>query len=78
MSGVKWDGGVGGCGDECSLNGGDGERLPSKLFPNNYWKTVTEGAVTTEAGSLFQCFTTLTKYRGDKFGSIFEMPANIF
>ncbi len=28
-------GGVGEWGDECSVNGGDGERLLSKLFRNN-------------------------------------------
>ncbi len=50
-------GGMGGVrkwGDECSVSGADGERLLSKLSP-----TLTEGAVTTEAWSLFQYFTTL-------------------
>ncbi len=34
-------------GDECSVNGGDGERLISNIF----LKILTEGAVTTEVGS---------------------------
>ncbi len=53
MGGVQvgWGESVGKWGDECSVNGGDGERLLSKLPPI---------AVTTEAGSLFQYFTTLT------------------
>ncbi len=45
-------------GDECSVNG---ERLLSKLSPTFSSKTLTEGVVTTEAGSLFQYFTTLTE-----------------
>ncbi len=64
MSGVKWDGGVGGCGDECLLNGGMGKDFHPNYLQMFFWKTVTEGAVTTEAGGLFQCFTILTKNRG--------------
>ncbi len=40
--------------DEYSLNGGDRERLLAKLF---FLKTLTEGAVATEAGSLFQYYS---------------------
>ncbi len=32
-----------------------------QTFSNRFLKTLTEGAVTTEAGSLFQYFTTLTE-----------------
>ncbi len=32
-----------------------------KTFSNRFLKTLTEGTVTTEAGSLFQYFTTLTE-----------------
>ncbi len=49
--------GVGEWGDECSVNGGDGERLLSNLFVT----ALTEGAVTMEVGSLFQYFRTLTE-----------------
>ncbi len=41
-------------GDEFSVNGGDGERLLSR-------KLLTEGSATTETGSIFQYFTTLTE-----------------
>ncbi len=34
---------------------------PNILLSNLFLKTLTEGAVTTEAGSLFQYFTTLTE-----------------
>ncbi len=50
-------GGVGVWGDECSVNGGDGERL----LPNLFVTALTEGALTLEVGSLFQYFRTLTK-----------------
>ncbi len=53
-------GGKGGRGKgvgECSVNGGDGERLLFNLF----LIVLTEGAVTTEAGSLFHYTTTLTE-----------------
>ncbi len=33
-----------------------------------FLKTLTEGAVTTEAGNLFQYFTTLTKNGGSHLG----------
>ncbi len=56
MGVCRWDG-VGGDGAQiCSVTGGDGERPLSKLSP-----TLTEGALTTEARSLFQYFTTLTE-----------------
>ncbi len=32
-----------------------------QTFSNRFLKTLTKGAVTTEAGSLFQYFTTLTE-----------------
>ncbi len=51
---VGW-GGVGKWADDCYVNGGDGEILLSSVF----LKPLTEGAVTTEAGSLFQFFTTI-------------------
>ncbi len=59
MGGLQ--GGVGEWGEECSVNGGDGERFLSKLSPTFFLKTLIEGAVTTEAGSLLQYFTTLTE-----------------
>ncbi len=43
--------------DEISANGADGEKLLSNLF----LKMLTEGAITTEAGNVFQYFTTLTE-----------------
>ncbi len=55
--GGGWQKGVG----ECSVNGGDVEKLLSKDFSKSYLKTMTEGAVTMEVGSLFQYFTTLTE-----------------
>ncbi len=36
-------------------------KTPVQTFSNLLLKTLTEGAVTTEAGSLFQYFTTLTE-----------------
>ncbi len=50
---------------ECSVNGKDGERLQSKL---SSFKTLTEGAVTTEDGRLSQYFITLTKKPALSFG----------
>ncbi len=50
-------GGVGKWGDECSVNWGDSVQTFSNLF----LKTLTEGAATAEAGSLFPYFTTLTE-----------------
>ncbi len=37
-----------------------------ETFSNRFLKTLTEGAITTEAGSLFQYFTTLTENAGPK------------
>ncbi len=48
-------------GDERSVNVGDGEMLVSKLSPTFFLKPLTEGAVTTETGSLFQHFSALTE-----------------
>ncbi len=64
MGSVQVGRGVGrwmGYGGECSVNGGNGERLLSKLSINRFLKILTEGAVTTEGGSLFQYFTALTE-----------------
>ncbi len=61
-------GGVGEWGNECSVNGGGGERLLSKFSPTFFLKTLTEGSVTTEAGSLFQHFTTLSFGGGSHLG----------
>ncbi len=36
-------------------------KISVQTFSNRFLKTLIEGAVTTEAGSLFQYFTTLTK-----------------
>ncbi len=49
----RWDGGGGveEWGDESSV----------QTFSNLFLKALTEGAVTTEAGSLFQYFTNLTE-----------------
>ncbi len=51
MGGVQvvWGGGLGKGGGECLVNGGDGERLLSKLSPTFFLKTLTEEAVTTES-----------------------------
>ncbi len=57
MGGVQLGGGLGNWGDESSVNGEDGVRLLSNLF----LKILSEGAVTTEVGSLFQYFKTLTE-----------------
>ncbi len=39
-----------------------------QTFPSRFLKTLTEGAVTAEAGSLFQYFTTLTEKADLSFG----------
>ncbi len=49
--------GVGKWVDEFSVDGGDGKRLSSKFS----FLFLTEEAVTTEAGGLFQYFTTPTE-----------------
>ncbi len=36
-------------------------KISVQTFSDHFMKTLTEEAVTTEAGSLFQCFTTLTE-----------------
>ncbi len=58
---VGWYGVAEELGDECKVNGGDGECLLSKLCATFFLKPLTEGAVTTEAGRLFQYFTTLNE-----------------
>ncbi len=45
----------------CSVNGGGGKKTSVQPFSSLFLKTLTERAVTTEAGSLFQYFTTLTE-----------------
>ncbi len=52
---VGWKGGVGEWGDECSV------KCSVQTFSSLYLKALTERVVTTEAGSLFQYFTTLTE-----------------
>ncbi len=52
-------GGVQVGGDECSVNEGEWGKTSVQTFSNLFLKALTEGAVTTEAGSLFQHFTTL-------------------
>ncbi len=54
-------GGVGEWGDESSVNGGRWVKTSVQIFFNLFLKMLTEGAVTTEAGILFQYFTTLTE-----------------
>ncbi len=54
-------GGEGNWDDEISVNGEDWERLRFKISPTSSVKILTEGAVMTEAGSLFQYFATPTK-----------------
>ncbi len=41
--------------------GGRWGKTSVETFSNRFLKTLTEGAVTTEAGSLFQYFTNLTE-----------------
>ncbi len=62
MGGVQvgW-GDVGKWGDECSVNGGGWEKTFVQTFSNRFLKTLAEGAVTKEDGSLLQYFTTLTE-----------------
>ncbi len=51
-------------GDGCPFNGGDFEKTSVATFSNLFLKLLTEDFVTTEAGSLFRYFTTLTKNVG--------------
>ncbi len=64
----RWDGGggVSKWGDVCPVNGGDRERLLSKL--SSTLKILTEEAVTTEAGSLSKYFTNIPKMPTLPFG----------
>ncbi len=73
-------------GGECSVNGSDGEDFCSIIL-----RPLTYGTVTTEAGSLFQYFTTVAENtdpllwrrprqkegRKSKFRSISTRPLNI-
>ncbi len=62
MGGVQVGlGGVGKWEDGVSVNWGDEGRFLSNLSPTFFLKTLTEGAVTTRAESLFQYFTTLSE-----------------
>ncbi len=54
-------GGVGEWGNKCSVNGGRWGRISVQNFFNLYLEILTEGAATTEIGSLFQYFTTLAE-----------------
>ncbi len=56
----KLDGGEGGCGDAFNSIGACG-KASIQTSTNLVLKTLIEEAVTTEAGSLFQYFTTLTE-----------------
>ncbi len=58
MGGVQFGGreGLGNWGDKVSVNGED-----VHTFSNLFLKILKKGAVTTEAESLFQYFTTLTE-----------------
>ncbi len=56
MGGVQ----VGRGGGVFSQWGGWG-KATAKIFSKRFMKTLTESAVTTESGSLFQYFTTLTE-----------------
>ncbi len=45
----------------CRWEWGGEKKTPVQTFSNRFLKTLTEGTVTSEAGSLFQYFTTLTE-----------------
>ncbi len=77
MDDVQLGGGVN-WGDGISVNLEAGERL-SKVqpFSNLFLKILTEGAVTTEAGSLFQYFTTLTE-KADPIPRRWPVPWSTF
>ncbi len=57
---VGWGGGRE-MGDGCPFNGGDFGKISVGTFSNPFLKILTEGVVSTEAGSLFQYFTNLTE-----------------
>ncbi len=57
---VTVNGRYAGRGGGALINWGDVERLLSKLSPTLSLKILPEGAVKTEAGSLFKYFTDLT------------------
>ncbi len=54
------DGALGNRGDEISVNGQDGDKILPTVA-NLFLKILTEVAVATEAGCLFQYYTTLTE-----------------
>ncbi len=62
-------------GDECSVNGGGGERLV-RTFSSLILRILIDGAVTTETGSLFQHFTTLTE-NGDPLLALVASPIEL-
>ncbi len=53
-------GGMGG-GEFANMEINGGDEIFAQTYFDRFLKTLTEGAVTTEAGSLFQYFTTLTE-----------------
>ncbi len=55
---------VGGLGGMSVQSMGEMGKISVQTFSNLFLKNLTEGAVTTEAGSLFQYFTTLTENAG--------------
>ncbi len=58
----RWEGGeVEERGGECSISGGRWGKTFVQISSSRFLKTLTKGAVTTEAGSLFQYFTTLNE-----------------
>ncbi len=58
MQAEGWGLGVG----EMSVQSmGGWRKIDFKTVSSPYLKLLTEGAITTEAGSLFLCFTTLTE-----------------
>ncbi len=62
MSAMQFGGGrLGNWSDEISLNGKDWEKKIVHIFFKPFLEILTVGYVTTEVGSLFQYFTTLTE-----------------
>ncbi len=60
-------GGLGNWGDEISVNGVDRGKTSVHIFSNLFLKMLTDGAIMTEAGGLFQYFTTLAEKAGALF-----------
>ncbi len=61
MGGMQVGRGVGKWGGGVFSQWGRWAKTPVQTFSWRFLKTLTEGAVTREAGSLFQCFTCLTE-----------------